>query len=154
MITTPNTNKIWQLYTGKIKSITGTGKCYLGFSSTTPNADGSNFTEPTTDDYERIQMNINEAMTWTDKFGTVADGMVTNSAEVCTPECKTEGGWDEWTHFAIFDCITGGTPLAFDLLTDPDGEADEDGRYPAKTLKVELNHVAVFRAGTLKLSLV
>lgn len=40
MITTPNANKIWQLYTGKIKSIAGTGKCYLCFSSTTPKADG------------------------------------------------------------------------------------------------------------------
>ncbi len=153
MITTPNVNKLLQLYTGKIKSITGTGKCYLGFSSTTPNADGSNFTEPTSSDYERIQMNINEAMTWTDKFGTVANGMVSNSTEVCTTQCQTVGGWDEWTHFAIFDVIEGGTPLAFDLMTDPDGEPDENGRYPAKPLKIEQNNVAVFSAGTLKLRL-
>lgn len=165
MITTPNANKIWQLYTGKITSITGKGKCYLGFSSTKPNNDGTNFTEPTSDDYKRIRLNILEGSKWTDVLGTinadgatsneVTDGKVTNIEELCTAECVTEGGWPEFSHFGIFDCSEEGTPLAFDLLTDPDAEPDETtGKRPAKTLKVEYKHVAVFRKGTLTLSFI
>ncbi len=156
MITTANRNKIWQLYTGKIKNIAGTGKCYLGFSTTTPTASGSNFSEPskaTNPSYARVQLNINDAMEYTDKFGTVSEGAVSNSKEITTPECKEEAGWGTFTHFGIFDVETGGTPLAFDLLTDPDGEPDEDGRYPAKPLTIEVNHVGVFRIGTLQLKL-
>lgn len=157
MITTPNANLIWQLYTGKIKSISGTGKCYLGFSSTTPNDDGSNFTEPdssTYPSYSRIQLNIYEAMTYTDKWGTVSNGAVSNAEEIVSSECQETDGWPEFTHFGIFGAETGGTPLAFDLLTDPDGEADEDGKYPAKTLTVAQNNVAVFRIGALQLKLI
>ena len=156
MITTSNANNIWKLFTGKLKNISGTGKCYLGFSITTPNADGSNFNEPDPDtypSYSRIQLNINEAMAYTDVWGEVENGMVSNAKEFTSPECKEEGGWETFTHFGIFDCATGGTPIAFDLLTDPDGTPDEDGNYPAKTLTVECNHVAVFRAGTLQLKL-
>lgn len=156
MISTPEANKILQLFTGKIKSITGTGKCYLGLSSTTPTAAGGNFTEPapaTYPSYARVQLNINEAMTYTDLWGAVADGIVTNAKEITTAECKETGGWPTFTHFGIFDAETGGTPKMWDLLTDPDGEPDEDGVYPAKELTVGLNHVGVFRIGTLRLTL-
>ena len=156
-ITTPNANKIWELYTGKSTQITGTGKCYLGFSSTKPNADGSNFTEPDPaiyPSYARIQMNINEAMEWTDIWGAVAEGKVANAKEFTSTECKEEDGWPTFTHFGIFGQEEGGVPLATDFLTDPDGEPDENGIYPAKSLTVAKNHVAVFRVGTLQLKLV
>ena len=156
MITTSYSDKIWELFTGKTRNITGTGKCYLGFSTTVPNNDGSNFSEPdpsTYPSYARIQLNINEAMAYTDLWGDVADGMVSNAKEFTSAECKEEGGWETFTHFGIFDCPTGGVPVAFDLLTDPDGTPDADGRYPAKTLTVECNHVAVFRIGALQLKL-
>lgn len=158
MITTPNANKIWQLYTGKIKSIVGTGECFLGFSHTKPNADGSNFSEPDPSlypSYERIQLNINQAMAWTDKFGDVANGSVSNKYEICTRQCKESGGWPQFTHFGIFDAAKDGNLLAFDLLTDPDAEPDEvTGKRPAKPLTVSYEHVAVFNAGTLSLNLV
>lgn len=153
MITTPNANKIWQLFTGKTNVINGTGKCYLGLSTSTPNADGSNFKEPTGGNYSRILLNISTVAQYVDKWGTVANGMVTNAKEICSSECLAEGGWS-FTHFGIFDAETGGTPIAFDHLTDPDGEPDEDGRYPAKTLNVAYGTVAVFRKETLQLKLI
>lgn len=152
MITTEMRNKILSLFTGKIKNIAGTGMCYLGFSSTTPGNDGSNFTEPTTGDYERVQLNILEAIKWTDTWSDVTEGTVTNAKELVTKECKQEGGWPEFTHFGIFDAKTGGKPIAFDLLRDPDGD-EVEGVKPAKSLKIEKNNVAVFRVGTLSLNL-
>ena len=154
MITTNFKNKILQLITGKSKSLSGTGFCYLGLSTTTPNADGSNFTEPTAPSYSRIRLNVNAAMQYTDMWGDVVDGVVTNKTEITSSECTETGGWGEATHFGIFDTETGGVPLAFDLLTDPDGEPDENGIYPAKSLTVAYRHVAVFRVGTLQLKLI
>lgn len=157
MIHTHFANKILQFATAKVVNLEGTGKCYLGFSSTTPNTDGSNFTEPSSasyPSYERIQLSIAEALEWTDKWGSVANGVVSNAEEFTSRECLEEGGWPEFTHFGLFDCKTGGTPLVSDLLRDPDGEIDaETGLYPEKSLTVALNKVAVFRAGTLQLTI-
>lgn len=137
-------------------SLNGTGKCYLGFSTTTPNADGTNFNEPNATlypSYRRIQLNIKSASEYTNLWGTIADGTVTNAREVTSSECLEEGGWPTFTHFGIFDCETGGEFLMADELTDPDGEPDEDGKYPAKTLTVEQNHVAILSIGKLQLRL-
>lgn len=150
-------NKILNYITAKSETISitsGTGKCYLGLSTTTPNGDGTNFTEPKAGSYARVQLNILEAQQWTDKWGTVANGTVTNKDEITTHECTEEEGWGTLTHFGIFDSVTGGTPLAFDLLTDPDGEPDENGIYPAKPLEITKNKVVVFRVGTLQLKLI
>jgi len=153
-------NNFLKLITGQVAEMKGTGQCYLGLSSTAPDENGGNFTEPEFGDgigteasYGRVQMSIAEAIEWTNKWGTPAVGKVTNSEEVTTPECKVTDGWPTFTHFGIFDCAQGGTPVAWDLLTDPDGEPDEDGRYPAKPLTVAQNQVAVFRKGTLMLDL-
>lgn len=154
MINVTLRNQILQLITGKIKTISGTGFCYLGLSRETPDNDGSNFDEPTEcASYSRVQLNVNTAMEYTDKFGSVSNGVVTNAEEICTHECLEDDGWGLLTHFGIFSQETGGTPLAFDYLTDPEGEPDENGVYPAKTLEITKNKVAVFRVGTLQLKI-
>lgn len=157
MIHTSFANKVLKFATGKVANLEGTGKCYLGLSTTAPNADGSNFTEPSPTSYpsyERIQLSISEALEYTDKWGEVANGVVANNEEFTSRECLEAGGWPAFTHFGIFDCKTGGTPLASDKLRDPDGTPDtETGLYPEKTLVVGVNKVAVFRAGTLQLTL-
>lgn len=143
----------------------GTGKCYFALSSTEPTAvapssgalptaENQNFTEPDPElypSYARVQLNIKEATTYTNKWGDVADGAVSNIAEFTTPECTEEDGWPTFTHFGIFDAITGGNLIMFDELTDPDGEPDENGKYPAKPLTISNGHVAVFRKDTLSL---
>lgn len=135
-------------------------ECWLGFSTTTPNIDGTNFTEPnstTHPSYGRVRLHVNaymsDASRWTNKWGTVANATVENIDEVVTNECLEDDGWGAFTHFGIFTKETDGTLLAYDLLTDPDGVPDENGRYPAKVLSIAKNNVAVFRVGTLKLSL-
>lgn len=136
------------------------GACYLGFSSEDPGSDGSNFTEPSTADYPsyaRIQLNIASAAQFTNKWGAVADKQVSLAEEIVSSECLEEGGWPTFTHFGIFNAKPVGsdnedTLLAWDLLTDPDGEPDDYGQYPAKPLTVGKNEVAVFRTDSLKLT--
>lgn len=147
-------NKFLEYLTAKTKTITGSGYCYLGFSSTTPNADGTNITEPSSSEYpsyKRIRLNVNSAMPYTDVFTTVSNGQVTNKVELTTPECKEEGGWPTFTHFVIFDQETGGNALAGDSIVNPDGDIDSNGSYPATTLTVPKNHVAVIRIGAINL---
>lgn len=149
-------NNILNLITAKVLEINvgGTGECYLGLSTTEPNDNGSNFSEPwDCPSYKRTRLNINEAMEWVDVWGKVENGSVSNKTEICTTECQ-EATWGVFTHFGIFGSEKGGTPLAFDLLTDPDGVADENGVYPPKSLEITKNKVAVFRVGTLQLKLI
>ena len=164
MIHTAFANKCLQLAVAKVNKITGTGFCYLGLSATEAdsegnrviNAAGSNFNEPDTNSYpsyERIQLSITEALEYTDKWGSVANGMVSNAEEFTSRECLEDGGWPEFYHFGIFDNKTGGNPLVTGVLRDPDGTPDETtGLLPEKSLLVEKNKVAVFRAGMLQLT--
>ena len=156
MIFTPFGNEILELVPGKVAVLETTGYCFLGLSTTVPNADGSNFNEPDPaayPSYKRIQVNINEAIQWTDHWGTVSGGEVTNSEAFSSDECLEEDGWPEMVFFGIFQTESGGTPKMGDYLTDPDGEPDENGDYPHKSLKVSYNHVATFRIGTLHLKI-
>lgn len=157
MIHSDYANLFLKLITAKSSHLIGTGKCYLGLSTTAPNADGTNFTEPDASSYpsyERIQLAISEALEYTDKWGIISDGTVSNTEEFTSRECLEEDGWPECSYFGIFDCKTGGTPMVSGLLRDPNGELDEaTGLYPEMPLKVAVNQVAVFRAGTLQLSL-
>lgn len=156
MLHTSYANKFLQLITAKVKTLNGTGKCYIGFSTTAPNAGGGNFTEPTASvypSYHRIQVAITDALAYTDKWGTPSGGVISNTSAFSSEQCLEEGGWPEFTHFGVFDCETGGTPIASDKLRDPDGTPDENGLYPEDTLKVVYKQVAVFKVGALQLTL-
>lgn len=156
MIHTTFANKCLQLATAKITSISGAGLCYLGFSSTAPMKSGSNFTEPssaTYPSYERIQLAVTSALTYTDMWGAISNGVVANAKEFVSRECTEENGWPTFSHFGIFDCKTGGTPIISGVLRDPSGTPDATtGLLPEKTMKVDKGEVAVFREGTLQLT--
>lgn len=158
MISTTLANTILRYITAKGNLDTSsTGKCYLGFSAGDPGDDGSGFNEPdsaTYPSYRRIQLNIQDAAEWTDMWGDVANKEVSLAQEITSAECLEASGWPTFTHFGIFNSITGSSGLlAWDLLTDPDGEPDaETGKYPAKELTVTQGSVAVFRIGSLKLT--
>lgn len=157
MIYTAFANALLKVIIGEQKTanLGGTGDCYLGFSTVDPGSDGSNFTEPdptTYPSYARVQLNVFDATEYTNKWGPVANKSVELAEAITTQEALEDGGWPTFTHFGIFSAEADGVLLAWDLLTDPDGEPDEYGRYPAKTLTVGKNEVAVFRAGSLKLT--
>ena len=163
MISVKLTNTILKYivgYTNDLDTDLGTGKCYLGFSYQDPGSDGSKFKEPapgTYPSYARIQLNIATASEYTNKWGPVENKQVSLLEEIVSPECLEENGWPTFTHFGIFNTKSVGsnnenTLLAWDLLTDPDGEPDSYGQYPAKPLTVGKNEVAVFRTDSLKLT--
>lgn len=149
-------NKCLNLATAKTDQIFGSGKCYLGLCTGQPTADGEALNEISSEtypSYERIQLNITEAMTYTNVWGAIEKGVVSNIKEFTSRECTEEGGWPECSHFIIFDAKTDGNPLVGDVLRDPDGIKDETtGLYPEKKLAVEYRKVAVFRAGALQLT--
>lgn len=151
MITTTQANNILKLFFAQTTSISGTGKCYLGLSSTTPTADGGNFTEPdpATTGYKRAQINILEATQYTNQMGTPADGSISNVEEITFPEALVAYP-APITHFGIFGAQTGGTPLYVHALTAP--EPSEDDTYAEQPVTVEQNEVLLFRQGTLSLT--
>lgn len=157
MLHTTYANKFLELITARVKTLTGTGQCYIGFSSQhEPNASGSTFSEPDRSiypSYQRIQVAITDALQFTGKMGIPSGGVVSNTSAFSSEQCLEEGGWPEFTHFGIFDAKTGGNPIASDVLRDPDGDPDENGLYPESTLKVEHKQVAVFKIGALQLTL-
>lgn len=157
MLHTTYANKFLQLITAKVKNLSGTGKCYIGFSTTAPNTDGSNFTEPasaTYPSYQRIQVAITDALAYTDKWGAPSGGVISNASAFSSEQCLEEGGWPVFGYFGVFDCETGGSPIASDKLRDPDGALDEaTGLYPETTMTVAYKQVAVFKVGSLQLTL-
>lgn len=150
-------NKCLQLITAKSDEISGSGFCYLGLCTDEPIADGSVLHEISSIDYpsyERIQLNVTEAMPYADKWGIAKNGIIYNAEEFTSRECTEESGWPECSHFVIFDAKVGGNPLVGDVLRNPDGLPDETtGLYPEHKLTVGYNKVAVFREGTLQLQL-
>lgn len=154
MLHTTYANKFLELITAKKNSISGTGKCYIGFSSTTPTAAGSNFTEPSGGGYKRIQLAIASALDYTDKMGEPSGGVISNKSAFSSEQCTAEGGWPEFTHFGIFDGNDSKSFLiASDVLRDPDGTPDSDGLFPQTTMKVAHKQVAVFKVDSLQLTL-
>lgn len=151
MITTNKANDILELFFGQAKSLVGSGKCYLALSTTTPNADGSNFTEPYTDaggndtGYTRVQININEAQQYTNKMAVPENGSITNNMEIVFPEALVNYPADI-THFGVFDVKEGGTPLYTHALTT----AVEP--YTAQPVSIEAGEVLLFRQGSLSLT--
>lgn len=148
MLTDYVRNNLLKTLVGKQESFKLTGKCYLGLMESAPTVSGGNITEPSVSSYERIQLCISSALEWTDLFSEVSNGTVHNAKEICSRECKEDDGWGSLTYFGIFDAEKDGHLLAYDRLTDPEGLVTE-----GYSLNIEKSNVAVFREGTLQLTL-
>ena len=96
-------------------------QCYIGFSTTTPTANGDNvgnFTEPAASTgYERCLVGIvnNVPMQLMD---SAAGGVIKNgSHRIYAFRAKSEIG--PFTHMGLFSAKTGGTPILSEPLTTP-----------------------------------
>ena len=85
---------------------------YLGFSTTSPNEDGTNVTEPSTSDYERIRLSRAE-----DVFAQSENGIVRN--ETALYSVNTTTSWGELTHYCVFDAQYNGNLLFYGELSRP-----------------------------------
>lgn len=88
---------------------------YVGLSTTPPNPDGSNFTEPSGNGYARVEV-PNDTTWWYD--ATVGNPAVkANAVPILFPEAT--GPWGEVSHWGIFDAETGGELIDWAPLTMP-----------------------------------
>lgn len=137
-LNTNTKNKILRGLVGKDNAFGG--NVYLGLSSTTPNAEGGNITEPIGNGYERVLVGI-YSQSGTQKFGDVSNDSITNNEIIYFPE--STGSWgNTLTHFVLFtDKTSTGDSyvLAFGELTTP-------------IIVSATNTVVLFRKGELKVT--
>ena len=88
---------------------------WVGVSSTAPAEDGTNFTEPSGNNYGRASV-ANSAANWPAASGSQkSNGTVISFLEAT-------GDWvggSPLTHFGIFDAVSGGNLILFGSLTTP-----------------------------------
>lgn len=134
-LNTNTKNRILRSLVGKDNAFGGA--VYLGLSSTAPNADGGNITEPIGNGYERVLVG-SYSQNETQKFGDISNDSITNDEIIYFPE--STGSWNNTlTHFVLFTTKTGtgnSYVLAFGELTTP-------------VTVSEANTVVLFRKGEL-----
>jgi len=137
MIVTNVANNILKCLFGQQSSVSLASTCYIGLSTTTPDSDGSNFTEPasTTGYLRSLLGNSSNSVTYL--MATPSDGSTKNNNIIFFPEA-TEG-WGTVTHFGIFSAKTGGTPIFWGALT--------------ASVAVPTGYIPIFRVGSLSVSL-
>lgn len=123
---------------------------YLGLSNTTPNADGSNFTEPSgSSGYQRIKIRSDSSSSgpvypfvWTSTSGTGAYTQVQNQYEIHFNVATANWG-DPITHVGIF--TQSGQLMAYGHLIDGQGQET--------SITVLQGHIPTIAAGQAKISL-
>jgi hypothetical protein len=89
---------------------------YLGLSTTTPNDDGSNFTEPTGGSYARVSITNN---TTNFPAATTSSGTTTKSNGAAFTFANPTGSWGTVTYWGLFTASSGGTPEFTQALDNP-----------------------------------
>ena len=100
---------------------------YIALSTTAPNADGTNVSEPG-DTYAR------QSIAWNAAASRAKD----NSGEIAFPEATAS--WGTVTHFAIYDAASGGNMLWYGTLTDARAiGAGDTPRFLAETFELSFS---------------
>jgi hypothetical protein len=136
MLTNYSSNQILSNLCGKSSNISLGANSYVGLSTTTPSADGTNFTEPTGNGYARVLLGAS-GQSYAQKMGTATAGAITNTEIIYYPEAT--GSWGTITYFGIFSAQSGGQLLAYGALTT--------------SIAPTANTIPIIRAGELDISL-
>lgn len=118
MFTNAKAKQILEELVGRSSS----GNIYFGLSTSTPNRDGTNVTEPSSETgYSRVRIRYSQLDGSTYVFNEPAYDSSTNTVktsnqvQIMFPEAKSS--WGTITHFVIYTSSTGGTPIAYGALT-------------------------------------
>ncbi len=84
---------------------------YVALSTSTPNPDGSNVTEPVSLGYNRVSISNGDKTNWT----TATTASLSNSTAVTFPE--STGSWGTIVSIVLYDALTSGNMLFYDTLT-------------------------------------
>lgn len=110
---------------------------YVGLSTTTPTATGTNFTEPAGGSYARVAVTNNAT-----NFPLATAANPTNKTNGTAIEFPTPtGSWGTPTHFGLFTAASGGTPVDYGALVAP--TAITTGaivRFPVSSLTLRLTN--------------
>lgn len=80
---------------------------YLGLSTSTPNDDGTNFTEPVGGSYARVAVTNNDTNF---PAAVTTSGVTTKSNGAAFTFVDPTGDWGLITHYGWFTAVSGGTP--------------------------------------------
>lgn len=135
MLTNTKANEIINLLIGRA-NLVSIGTVYIGLSTTTPAAEGTNITEPSGNGYKRVLLgSYNQSMTF--KMSAANDKTSTNTDMIAFPEAT--GSWGTITHLVLFTTESANTPFAYGELTTP--------------IQPVVNTVAIIRPEELVISL-
>lgn len=134
--TTAGSTNILRQLIGKVSNGILTN-CYMALSTTTPNADGTNFTEPSaTTGYARTVIGLyNQSATQV--MNDPVNGTTSNKDIIFFPEASAT--WGTITYFGLYTAATGGQLILYGALSSP--------------ITVAANYVPLFRAGNFSLTL-
>lgn len=138
MITKATSNSILNAFFGRVNTVSLASTCYIGLSTTTPNANGENFTEPSeSTGYAKVLLgHYNQSNT--QLMEAAADGSICNTNNIIFfPEATAS--WGTITHFGIFTSKTATTPIMWGALSS--------------SIAVPSGYIPIFRAGALTVSL-
>jgi hypothetical protein len=111
--------------------------CYIALSTTAPNADGTNFTEPLSSaGYARSIIGLSSTSA-TQVMSSPSGGATSNTSIIFFPEATAS--WGTVTHFGLFTSASGGNLVLYGTLTNP--------------IAVAANYVPLFRVGNFSLTL-
>lgn len=89
---------------------------YFGLSTTTPNDDGTNFTEPSSGSYARVAKTNNSTNF---PAATTVSGETRKSNGTAITWPNPTANWGEVTHYGIFTASSGGLPEYTNPLDSP-----------------------------------
>ncbi|MGI6594987.1 MAG: phage tail fiber protein [Christensenellales bacterium] len=138
MITQQTANAILNAFFGRAQYAMLASTCYIGLSTTLPDASGNNFTEPdATTGYSKVMIgNYNQSSTMLMSPATA--GTISNTENIIFfPEATS--AWGTITHFGIFTSKTSTVPIMWGALTT--------------SISVPSGYIPIFRAGALNVSL-
>jgi len=100
------------------------GTFYIALSTTTPLEDATNFTEPVGNAYARVA--FNPGANWSSASTTGGGLSSVDNALAVTFAAASGGSWGTVTYWGIFDALTVGNLLYFDILNNARLIADGD----------------------------
>lgn len=107
-----------------------TESTYIALSTTEPNENGGNVTEPASDTgYKRMKLTV---------MGEPKDGQIQNEDIIFFPE-SLGNGWGTITHFALYSTQSGGTPYYVGALNS--------------AVQVPAGYIPIFRANAFIIGL-
>lgn len=104
-------------------------KYYIGLTTSAPNQNGSNVTEPAASTgYKRMPLSA---------MGSASNAQISNTDIIFFPESLAS--WGTITHFVVYTSQNASTPIYYGELTE--------------AVSIPQGYVPIFRAGALKVAL-